>query len=364
MQLTFLGHTGLRVSTFCLGTMTFGTNLGWGADEATSLGILDRYADAGGNFIDTANAYTQGASETMLGRFLRGRRDRFVLASKYTISTDKTHPNAGGNHRRSLQQALEASLRRLATDCIDLYWVHMWDGFTPVEETMRALDDAVRAGKILYVGLSDFPAWLVADADTYAGLRGLTRPAAIQVEYNVAFREAERELLPMASAHGMSVLDWSPLGGGALTGKMLEPASAAARTSRVGSGAVARISDKYQTPARLALIHKLQTEARELGCTAAQLALAWLRQRGDCHIPIIGARSIAQIESNLALTDWRMPADCMARLDAAGEEAAGFPLDFLRAGLRDWQGEQMQRLDPRTRPAQQALMGIGQICGA
>ena len=274
MQLTFLGHTGLRVSEFCLGTMTFGTDWGWGADEATSRAVFDRYVAAGGNFFDTANAYTNGSSEAMLGKFLHGQRDRHVVATKYTISSDKSNPNAGGNQRKSLRQSLEASLQRLNTDYIDLYWVHMWDGFTPVEETLRALDDAVRAGKILHIGLSDFPAWVVAGADTTARLSGLTRPAAIQVEYNLGYRQAEHELIPMAQAHGLSVLDWSPLGGGALTGKMLQPASKAAQDSRVGSGAVARITNKYQTEQGMALVQTLVAVAQELGCTAAQLALA------------------------------------------------------------------------------------------
>ncbi len=213
MKYTFLGNTGLRVSELALGTMR------WGADEGTNHRILDAYTEAGGNFLDTANAY--GASEAMLGKVLKGRRDGYALATKYTLTTDPNDANAEGNGRKSLVRSLDASLKRLQTDYVDLYWVHVWDGFTPVEETLEALNDAVRQGKVLYVGLSDFPAWLVARADALAELRGLTRPAAIQIKYNLAARDAEREILPMAEALGLSILDWSPLGGGALTGKYL-----------------------------------------------------------------------------------------------------------------------------------------------
>ena len=257
MQLTFLGNTGLRVSELCLGAMTFGTESGWGADEATSRSIFGGFDDAGGNFIDTADAYTNGTSELMLGSFLKGRRDRFVVGTKYTVSSDRTDPNAGGNHRKNMTRSLEGSLDRLGTDYIDLYWVHVWDGFTPIEETLQALDDAVRAGKILHIGFSDVPAWLVARADAIAELARYTRPAAIQVEYNLAQREAERELIPMAEMLGMSVLDWSPLGGGALSGKLLESAESEGYQGRVASGAPPRAFDKYKAGRATAIIGEL-----------------------------------------------------------------------------------------------------------
>jgi aryl-alcohol dehydrogenase-like predicted oxidoreductase len=364
MRYTFLGPTGLRVSELCLGTMTFGTDWGWGADEAGSRAMFDAFADAGGTFVDTANAYTNGTSERYLGRFLRGRRDRFVVATKYTITTDPTDPNADGNGRKNLRRSLEASLGRLGTDHVDLYWVHLYDGFTPVEETVRALDDAVRAGQVLHVGFSDFPAWLVARADALAEAARLTRPAAIQVEYNLAQRDAERELLPMAEALGLSVLDWSPLGGGALTGKLLgapesgAPAGAPdAPAGRVASGAVGHF-DRYRSARTAEIARAVVDAAAEVGCTPAQLALAWLRHRSPAHIPIVGARTPAHLADNLGAVDVTVPDDVARRLDAASAIELGFPHEFYRAGWRDWFGPHLGRLDPRVRPLGRATLGL------
>ncbi len=376
MRYTFLGNTGLRVSALCLGTMTFGTDWGWGADEAESRAVFDAFADAGGTFVDTANAYTNGTSEQYLGRFLRGRRDRFVVATKYTITTDPADPNADGNGRKNLRRSLEASLRRLGTDYVDLYWVHMWDGFTPIEETVRALDDAVRAGQVLHVGFSDFPAWLVARADAVAEAARYTRPAAIQIEYNLAQRDAERELLPMAAALGLSVLDWSPLGGGALTGKLLAApgaddaladgtprdavgaaAAAAAGPGRVASGAVAHF-DRYRTERAAGIAHAVVDAAADLGCSPAQLAIAWLLRRSAAHIPVVGARTAAHLADNLGALDVAVPDEIAARLDAASRITLGFPHDFLRAGRRDWFGPHLEHLDPRVRPLGRATLGL------
>ena len=358
MKTTFLGRTGLRVSEYALGAMTFGTETGWGADRDESRRIFDAYVEAGGNFIDTADGYTRGTSERLVGEFVGAERQRFVIATKYTMSRDRTDPNGGGNQRKSLVAALDASLKRLGTDYIDLYYAHMFDGFTPIEETMRALDDAVRAGKVLYVGLSDFPAWLVARADLYAELGRFTQPAAIQVEYNLAMREAERELIPMADALGLSVLDWSPLGAGALSGKLVQPDPEENYEGRVASGAVARNFDKYKAEATNAVVRVLIECAEGMGTTPARLALAWLRARSDMHIPIIGARSARHIADNLRAAELVVPDDVMVRLEEASRRPLGFPVDFLRGGQADWFGDQPQRLDPRARPAGRRFLGM------
>jgi len=358
MKTTFLGRTGLRVSEYCLGTMTFGTETGWGADEDEAHRIFAAYADAGGNFLDTANAYTAGTSERMVGKFVGGMRDSFVIATKYTISQDQADPNAGGNHRKSLTRAIDASLKRLGTDYIDLYYAHMFDGFTPVEEVMRALDDAVRAGKILYVGLSDFPAWMVSRADLYAEMARLTQPACIQIEYNLAMREGDRELVPMADALGLSVLDWSPLGGGALTGKLVRPDPEENYEGRVATSAVARTFDKYKAEPANRLIAVLIACAEQMGTTPARLALAWLRAKSDMHIPVVGARSAKHVSDNLKAADLMVPADVMAVLEEASAIPLGFPTQFIRNGQPAWFGEQPQRLDPRARPAGRRFLGI------
>lgn len=231
MRYRLLGRTGLRVSELFLGAMTFGEQGGVGAPKEECARILDTYAEAGGNVVDTAVNYRGGASEEIVGELLRGRRDRFVLSTKYTVSRDGTDPNAAGNHRKNLALSLETSLRRLDTDYIDVYWVHIWDRNTPVEETMRALDDAVRSGKVLYVGISDAPAWVVSRANTLAEWRGWSPFAALQVPYSLLSRDAERELLPMAEALGMSVAAWSPLHNGVLSGKYTRPGGVAPGTA-------------------------------------------------------------------------------------------------------------------------------------
>jgi aryl-alcohol dehydrogenase-like predicted oxidoreductase len=221
MRYRLLGQTGLRVSELFLAAMTFGDQgAGGGAPSQECRRILDRYADAGGNVVDTAVNYSGGQSETILGELLGGRRDRFVVATKCTMSRDGSDPNAAGSHRKNLTLSLETSLRQLRTNYIDVYWVHLWDSHTPVEETMRALDDAVRAGKVLYVGISDAPAWVVARANTLAEWRGWTPFAGLQVPYNLLDRDIERELLPMAEAFGLTVAAWGPLASGVLSGKL------------------------------------------------------------------------------------------------------------------------------------------------
>src|SRR5258707_2228870 len=236
MKYRLLGNSGLRVSEAVLGTMTFGDDWGWGAAKDEARKVYDAFREAGGNFIDTANIYTDGTSESFLGEFLEGHRDSVVLATKYSNAAPGDDPNAAGNHRKSMMQAVEASLKRLRTDYIDQYWVHIWDGITPVEEVMRGLDDLVRAWKILYVGISDAPAWWVAQANTLAKLRGWTQFIGLQLEYSLIERTVERELIPMAKALNLGVLAFSPLAGGFLNGKYTgegKPAGSPIQTQRV-----------------------------------------------------------------------------------------------------------------------------------
>ncbi|MFC4564569.1 aldo/keto reductase [Nocardiopsis mangrovi] len=310
-----LGRTGLRVSELFLGTMGFYEG-GDGLREHRA--VLDAYADAGGNVLDTASAY--GESENVLGELLTGRRDRFVVSTKYTVSRDQEDPNAGGNHRKNLALSLERSLRRLRTDYIDLYWVHVWDRHTPVEETVRALDDAVRAGKILYAGFSDAPAWVVSRANTLAEWRGWTPFAGVQVPYNLLKRDVERELLPMAEAFGMSVAAWGPLAGGVLSGRFTGQGDAS------GEG---RVDPASLTPRDHAVARAVREVAGEAGATPAQVALAWIRARSAAVHPIIGARNVGQLTENLGSVDVDLPGEAVRRLESAAEFDRGFPGDFI-----------------------------------
>lgn len=353
MKYTFLGNTGLKVSELCLGAMTFGTDWGWGADKDESRRIFEAFVAKGGNFIDTADAYTNGTSERLVGEFVHPSRDHFVIASKYTISTDSSNANAHGNSRKNLMRSLEASLKRLQTDYIDLYFVHMWDAFTPIEETVRALEDAVRAGKVLYTGFSDFPAWLVARADMMAEINHLSRPAAVQIEYNLAQREAEREIIPMAEALGMSILDWSPLGGGVLTGKTLLGNDG----GRVSTSAVGHF-DKYKSAQTGKIIESVVAAAGELNCSPAQLAIAWLRAKSAHHIPVIGARSAAHIEDNLGAVELDLPSEIIEKMDEISAIDLGFPMNFYQSGWQGWFGQWPQRLDNRVRGQGRKILGL------
>src|ERR1700729_4104753 len=219
MRYRLLGNSGLRVSEAALGTMTFGEDWGWGSPKEESRKVYDTFRESGGNFIDTANIYTNGTSESLLGEFMQGHRQSVVLATKYSNSFPGTDPNAAGNHRKNMVQAVEASLKRLKTDYVDLYWLHIWDQITPVEEVMRAFDDLVRQGKVLYIGVSDAPAWWIAQANTLAELRGWASFIGLQIEYSLIERTVERELIPMAKAFNLGMVAWSPLAGGLLSGK-------------------------------------------------------------------------------------------------------------------------------------------------
>lgn len=325
MRYRLLGNSGLRVSELCLGTMTFGEDWGWGSSKDDSRAILDTFFEAGGNFIDTANVYTNGTSETLLGEFLKGNRERAVLATKYTNAMPGTDPNAGGNHRKNMMQAVEASLKRLQTDYIDLYWVHIWDQVTPIDEVMRGFDDLVRQGKILYAGVSDMPAWTIARANTLAEWRGWTRFVGLQIEYSLVERTVERELLPMAQALGLGVTAWSPLAGGVLSGKYARGNTPAdARMNSEMMKGFHRTTDQVQE-----IVKTVLAVAEECGRSPAQIALAWLRQRPTPVIPIIGARRIDQFRDNLACLDLRLSGEQLHRLDKASQVELGFPHDFF-----------------------------------
>ncbi|MGC5014737.1 aldo/keto reductase [Streptosporangium sp. DT93] len=320
MRYRTLGTSGLRVSELVLGAMTFGEQGGVGAPLPECRRMLDVYAEAGGNMIDTAVNYRDGASEEILGELLRGRRDSFVLGTKYTVSRDRADPNAAGNHRKNLRASLETSLRRLRTDHLDLYWVHMWDRDTPIEETMRALDDAVRAGKVLYVGISDAPAWVVARANTLAQWHDWSPFIGLQVPYNLLQRDIERELLPMAESLGLGVTAWSPLGGGVLSGKYTRPDTPASG----GRLDAASLSARDHAVARV-----VQEVADDLGATPSQVAIAWTTTRSRAVHPIVGARHVDQLRDNLAAVDLVLPPESVTRLEEAADFTLGFPGDFI-----------------------------------
>src|ERR1700722_8628415 len=325
MRYKLLGRSGLRVSELCLGTMTFGEDWGWGSSKEESRKVYDAFLEAGGTFIDTANFYTNGTSERLLGEFMADHRDRIVLATKYTNAAPGNDPNAAGNHRKSMMQSIEASLKRLKTDYIDLYLLHIWDQSTPIEEVMRAFDDLVRQGKILYAGVSDMPAWLVARGNTLTELRGLSAFVGLQIEYSLIERTPERELLPMAANLGLGVTAWSPLAGGVLSGKQLEPGGA--KESRQSHASMQQF--RKSNARKEAVAREVVAVARESGHSPAQVALAWLRQRSEPVIPIIGARKLAQVKDNLACIDVKLTPAQIDRLDVVSKIELGFPQEFL-----------------------------------
>ena len=335
------GASGLRVSELFLGTMTFGEDWGWGAPPEECRRIFDAYADAGGNVIDTAVNYTDGASERIVGELLGSQRDHFVVSTKFTLSTDRDDPNASGSHRKNLTRSLELSLRRLGTDRIDIYWVHIWDPNTPIEETMRALDDAVRAGKVLYIGVSDTPAWVVARANTLADWRGWSPLVGIQAPYSLTQRDIERELLPMAESTAMSLAAWSPLAGGILSGKFTRGDIAGA--SRVAAGTISERD--------LAIARVVQDVADDLGVTSSQVAIAWTTARSPAVNPIVGARRLDQLVDNLGAVDCQLDAESLRRLDDASAISLGFPHDFIRDTASFVYGAAGERvLTRRSRP--------------
>lgn len=320
MHYRVLGQTGLRVSSLALGTANFGKRWGHGASEEEVAPIYRAYREAGGNIIDTANNYQAGESEEIVGRLIAGERDEVVLSTKFTLGSS---PNAGllgtGNSRRALVQSVEASLARLATDHIDLLWVHYPDEVTPVDEIMRGLEDVIRSGKVLYTGFSNFPAWRVAGAVTLARERGWITPSAVQFEYNLIERTADREILPMADAHGLTAFGWSPLGGGTLTGKY--------RRGEEGRlQALGIVVQKEEDSRAIATVDEVIAVAEEIGANPGQVALAWTLHRGI--LPLVGPRKVQHLADNLGALDVPLSPEQIARLDHASAIQLGFPHDM------------------------------------
>jgi len=318
-------HTGLRVSELVLGTANFGVAWGGhGANPEEARRIFDTYASAGGNFIDTANGYQDGQSEQFVGDLLTGRRDQFVLSTKFAVKTDA---NSGilvtGNSRQAMVASVEASLKRLKTDRIDLYWAHVDDGVTPMEEVMRGLDDLARAGKILYAGLSNFPAWRVARAATIAELRGVLPIAGIQVEHSLVQRATEQDLISAAQALGLGVVAYSPLGGGVLTGKYRNQNTENRRDEAWGGAGF----QPENTPQRSAIIDTLIAVSNEVGVTPGEIAVAWVASKGS--LPIIGPRTLDQLESNLSAANVVLSPEQAARLDKVSAIPRGYPYTVL-----------------------------------
>ena len=321
-----LGRSGLRVSPFCLGTMTFGEDWGWGSSAAESEAILGRFLERGGNFIDTANGYTKGHSEVIIGGYFSraGRRDRVVIATKFGTNLYLGDPNGGGAGRKTIVESCEQSLRRLKTDYIDLYWMHFWDPLTPIDETVRALDDLVRAGKVRYLGVSDTPAWKVAQGQLLAQLHGWSPFVGLQIEYSLIERTVEGELVPMARELGLGITPWSPLRGGVLSGKYTRANAAQAKPDRGD-----RVTS-FLTERNLAIIDEVIRIAGELNASPASVALAWVQSRPGVTSTIIGARRIDQLEQNLAALDLTLRDQDLAALNAVSEPALNFPAPFFR----------------------------------
>jgi len=320
MKYKLLGRSGLKVSELCLGTMGFGTEAGWGADRDTSFALMDAFANAGGNFIDTANIYKLGTSEKIIGEYLHNHeRDHFVVATKYSLKDNLTNPNASGNNRKNMMRSVEDSLRRLKTDFIDLFYLHIWDDLTPIDEVLRGMDDLVKQGKINYAAISDTPAWVVAKGNTLAELMGWSQLVALQVEYSLLARTPERELIPMAKHFGMTVTPWAPLGGGALTGKYLR-------------GEQGRIKpESNRRSERSERITKVvMAIAGELGVSPGNVALKWTMQQGFSSIPVVGATKLSQLEDNLKTIDVTLSDEHLKKLNEASAIELGFPGDFFK----------------------------------
>jgi aryl-alcohol dehydrogenase-like predicted oxidoreductase len=325
-QYVTLGRSGLRVSPLCLGAMTFGEELGWGTSVEESQQIIDRYVELGGNFVDTANFYTRSHSEKIIGDHVGrhpARRDRLVIATKFSGNLYPGDPNGGGSGRKSLVNACENSLRRLQTDYIDLYWLHMWDANTPIEETMAALDDLVRAGKVRYLGVSDTPAWKIVEANLIARFRGWSAFIGLQVEYSLLERTIEQELVPMAGEFGLGITPWSPLRGGVLSGKYNRRNDGQHKADR-GARVEAFLNEKTY-----AVVDELEIIAKAHDATIARVALGWVLAQPAVTSVIIGARRLAQLEDNVRAVDVSLTSEELARLSALTEPAFGFPHSVL-----------------------------------
>lgn len=332
-----LGRSGLRVSRLALGAMTFGTEWGWGADEETARQLFNTYIDAGGNFIDTADLYTNGTSESWLGKFIaeQGLRDRVVIATKFSYNAEPGNPNAGGNGRKNILRAVEGSLKRLGTDYIDLYLLHTWDQITPAEEVMRTFDDLVRSGKVRYVGLSDTPAWYAARAQTLAEWRGYEPLSTLQLEYSLVERNIEREFVPLGLELGMGVMVWSPLASGLLSGKY-KPSQGAF----TGEGRLDTLKDSANpafqkfTDRNWRIVAELEMVAKELGCSMAQVAVNWTATQPGIGSVIVGATKLLQLEDNLKALEFEIPAELRDRLEILSRPEAQFPYIFFSSELQ------------------------------
>ncbi|SHI98751.1 Predicted oxidoreductase [Aureimonas altamirensis DSM 21988] len=329
-----LGRSGLRVSPLSLGTMTFGSDWGWGADSDEARRIFDLYIDHGGNFIDTAVNYTNGASERFLGAFIGDKRERVVLATKFTMARDPGNPNSGGNHRLNMVRSVEQSLRQLGTDRIDLFYVHAWDMTARPDEVMRALDDLVRSGKILYPGICNAPAWRIAEMQTLADMRGWSPFVALQIEYSLVERSVEHDLMPMAAAMGLGVLPWSPLGGGVLAGKYTRADVEDSREAAVSAsrkGVIA--SSGHLTERSIEIAQEVRAVAEEVGSTPSQIALAWTLANPTVVSPVMGARTLAQAQENLGALDVALSPEQLDRLNRVSEPDPIFPARFVKRPL-------------------------------
>lgn len=320
MKYKLFGKSGLRASEMCLGTMTFGEEWGWGSTFKESRKVFDAFAEAGGNFLDTANMYTNGTSEKYVGEFIKGDREKWVLATKYSLNSQSNDVNLSGNHKKNLRQSVEGSLRRLNVDYVDLLWLHIWDYTTPIEEVMRSLDDLVLSGKVLYVGISDAPAWIVSAANVMAELRAWTPFVGLQIEYSLRERTPERDLLPMAQTFNMAVTPWSPLAEGLLTGKY--------NHTQTGKGRLAA-TKSLPTEHDLKIAEVVITIANELGKTPSQVALKWITQNRYNMFPIVGARTQKQIQENLGYDAVELTSKHMQALNEVSEISLGFPGDFF-----------------------------------
>jgi aryl-alcohol dehydrogenase-like predicted oxidoreductase len=319
MNYKLLGKSGLRVSELALGTMTFGEEWGWGSSKEESKKVFDVFTNAGGNFIDTANRYTEGTSEKFVGNFISSDREHFVVATKYTLHTRKGDPNFSGNHRKNMMHSLEASLKRLNTDHIDLYWVHAWDFTTPEEEVLRALDDMIRAGKILYIGISDTPAWIVSRMNAIAELKNWTQFVALQIKYSLLERTVERELLPMARKLDLAVTPWGVIGGGVLSGKYNKNKNEQGRAQLNKA-----IKDDH-----LKIAKEVIKVADEIGCSPSQVAINWVRQQPGVIIPIVGAKTEAQLKDNIDCLKFSLYETQLNKLNEVSKIDLGFPHNFL-----------------------------------
>ncbi|WP_121812818.1 aldo/keto reductase [Mucilaginibacter kameinonensis] len=319
MNYKLLGRSGLKVSELCLGAMGFGTEGGWGAEKDASFAIMDAFAEAGGNFIDTANVYKLGTSEKIIGEYLGNHdRDYFVLATKYTLKDNTTNPNASGNNRKNMMRSVEESLKRLKTDFIDVLYLHIWDNITPIDEVLRGLDDLIKQGKVTYAAISDTPAWVVSKGNTLAELMGWSQFIALQVEYSLLARTAERELIPMAKHYSMTVTPWAPLAGGALTGKYL----------RGEQGRVKAESNRRNNRAQT-ITEAVVDIATELGVSESHVALQWMMDRDFSCIPIVGATKIDQLKDNLKAIDTKLSPEHFKKLNEVSAIELGFPGDFF-----------------------------------